>query len=321
VLGEAEIGRQRGVLTPVLLEPCAVPPPFNMIHAETVEGGLARLLDVLGAKLGRRGLARLATLLDDATAADWKAWAEANPEDPFAAEAWSRYEALSLDAQKERLAQERAAAREAAQQAAEKRARDEARAAEEAERLAKLRAQAEASAADAKRRAALEPSLGAKAERSSRFGVFFAGVVGLALIIGLSVALFAPQRAAPAPSGDAAPVRSITPAGAAALQLQGLWREDADAACALALNIAMESDADGEWLVLQRRAKVQVAGAESWTEVTRRERIVSLDGAGVVTRRADQGFGLYLPVSDTLEISAHNASGQAAAIQRWRRCE
>lgn len=38
VRGEAEIGRKRGVLVPVLIEPCRLPPPFNMIHAENLIG-------------------------------------------------------------------------------------------------------------------------------------------------------------------------------------------------------------------------------------------------------------------------------------------
>jgi TIR domain len=95
VLGEAEIGRQRGVLLPVLLEPCAPPPPFNMMHAEDLAGfagdaahpGWMKVLAALGARIGRAGLASLQPLLVDATAPQWKAWAEAHPHDPFNAEA------------------------------------------------------------------------------------------------------------------------------------------------------------------------------------------------------------------------------------------
>src|SRR5262245_29276700 len=32
VRGEAEIGRQRGVLVAAMIEPCQPPPPFNMLH-------------------------------------------------------------------------------------------------------------------------------------------------------------------------------------------------------------------------------------------------------------------------------------------------
>lgn len=71
VVGEAEIGRTRGVLAPAFLAPSDLPPPFNTIHAFDLEqwrGGHGEddwlaLLDRLGPLTGRAGLRHLALAL------------------------------------------------------------------------------------------------------------------------------------------------------------------------------------------------------------------------------------------------------------------
>lgn len=64
VSGEAEIGRTRQVLVPVLLEECRLRPPFNMLHTENLadwsgddaHAGWRNVLKQLGQRLGRPGL-------------------------------------------------------------------------------------------------------------------------------------------------------------------------------------------------------------------------------------------------------------------------
>ncbi len=61
VRGEADIGRQRGVLVPVMIEPCRLVPPFNMLHAESLIGwngrsdhdGWHKVLRALSRHVGR----------------------------------------------------------------------------------------------------------------------------------------------------------------------------------------------------------------------------------------------------------------------------
>lgn len=61
VTGEAEIGRNRQVLVPVFIEECRLPPPFNMLHTENLQGwsgdathvGWRSVLKQLGQRLGR----------------------------------------------------------------------------------------------------------------------------------------------------------------------------------------------------------------------------------------------------------------------------
>jgi TIR domain len=319
VLGEAEIGRQRGVVLPVLLAPCAPPPPFNMMHAEDLSdfsgqfdhAGWAKLLMTLGAKISRPGLAALWPLLADATAAQWKSWAEANPHDPFNTEAWSRYEALHLDAEKSRLAEERAAARTAAEAEVARLAADAARAAAEAERLAKMRAEAEAEAVQARRRAALAadaPPL--KPERSPRFPVFLAGAAALGVITVLTAAYILRDMPQPARSAHVEPVQSVTPAAAQAMEFEGRWRAPDDEACALPLSLTVVSNAEGEWLVLRAAVRAEVAGGAMSGEAERRERITGLEAEAVRTEG-----GLYRPTDLGLEIST-----PAGAPSLWRRC-
>ena len=63
VRGEATIGREREVLAAAMLKPCSLPAPFNLVHAEDLASGVGpenrawfRLLDRIGALVGRPGL-------------------------------------------------------------------------------------------------------------------------------------------------------------------------------------------------------------------------------------------------------------------------
>jgi len=145
VRGEAEKGRQRGILIAVMIEPCDLPPPFNMHHAENMQGwsgdarhnGWRKVCDAIGRKLERPGLGELAALQvsDDATA--WKKWAQKYSTDPLVEEAWAKAEELEIGAARQRMVQEREAARRAAEEAERKRAAQEAerqRVAEETDR-------------------------------------------------------------------------------------------------------------------------------------------------------------------------------------------
>ena len=66
VRGEAEIGRKRGVLVCVQLEPCRLHPPFNVLHSEDLSAwrgeaghhGWRKVLETLAHRLGRPALAR-----------------------------------------------------------------------------------------------------------------------------------------------------------------------------------------------------------------------------------------------------------------------
>jgi hypothetical protein len=68
VLGEAQIGLDRGVLIPITLSTTSLPPPFNTVHAQSLGGwrgghgdpAWLALLDRLGALVGRPGLRSLA---------------------------------------------------------------------------------------------------------------------------------------------------------------------------------------------------------------------------------------------------------------------
>lgn len=91
VRGEAEIGRGRGVLICVRIEACRIHPPFNMLHTEDLsawrgegdDAAWAKVLQTLGGKLGRPGLAELASALHRDDKAALAAWRRIHPEDPF----------------------------------------------------------------------------------------------------------------------------------------------------------------------------------------------------------------------------------------------
>lgn len=136
VRGEAEVGRQRGTLVQAMIEPCTLSPPFNVIHAENISdwtgapehGGWQKILDTVGRKIGRPGLAELALLQGSPVADDWKKWATKYPSDPCAEEAWTKAESLHLDAERGRLAKEWQATRKKAEEdEARRRAAEEAR--------------------------------------------------------------------------------------------------------------------------------------------------------------------------------------------------
>ncbi len=72
VLGEAQIGRERGVLVPVMLERCPLDPPWNTLHTEDLTGWLAKpggddaawrgVLAAIGRHVGRPDLASRVSL-------------------------------------------------------------------------------------------------------------------------------------------------------------------------------------------------------------------------------------------------------------------
>ncbi len=329
VLGEAEIGRQRGLLAPVRFEDCAIPPPFNMIHAEdlsdfdpaTPHDGFRKLLATIGARLGRRGLVDLFKIPADAPARDWKAWAEAHPHDPFASEAWARYEALHLDAEKNRIAEERAVARVAASEQAARQAEREARAAAEQERLARLRAEAETEALEARRNAAVTSLHDAHPTHGWLRGTLYAaGVAAVLSIAVLSYRLFGDHRPLRFPEArEPAAFVSVTPAAAAAMYMQGSWRRLADTACREPLVLAFESNASGEWLILRARLDANFAGAAMSADGERRERIVGLDGQAVRTRPdgdASNAEARYLLTDSGLDIAT-----PAGASETWAPCD
>lgn len=136
VRGEAEVGRQRQTLVQAMIEPCTLSPPFNVIHAENISEwtgqpehtGWQKLLDTIGRKIGRPGLAELALLQGSPIADDWKRWATKYPSDPCAEEAWAKAEDLHLNAEKDRMKREwQNARKKAEEEEARRRAAEEAR--------------------------------------------------------------------------------------------------------------------------------------------------------------------------------------------------
>jgi outer membrane protein OmpA-like peptidoglycan-associated protein len=103
VLGEAAIGRGRGVYVPVLLEPTDLDPPFNTDHVETLIGwaradGLGAqddpawldVLAVLGKKVGRPGLAAFSRAQARGDLEGLRQFAQAYPSDPLADDVWAQ---------------------------------------------------------------------------------------------------------------------------------------------------------------------------------------------------------------------------------------
>jgi hypothetical protein len=91
VRGEATIGRERGVLAAVVLKPCALPAPFNLVHAESMVGGVAgpasaewlRVLERIGQLVGRPGLAAYEALEASRDKAAHAAWMAQHAGDPL----------------------------------------------------------------------------------------------------------------------------------------------------------------------------------------------------------------------------------------------
>lgn len=125
VLGEADIGRRRGVLVAAMLEPCELPPPFNMLHAENLAAwsgdarhpGWRKIVEAVGRKIARPGLGELAALQASEDTAAWKSWARKYPNDLQADAAWAKAEELDIAAARARTASERQAAQRAAEEA------------------------------------------------------------------------------------------------------------------------------------------------------------------------------------------------------------
>lgn len=92
VRGEAEFGRRRSVLVPVMLEACTLAPPFNMVHAEDFTGwrgdmgadAWQRLMQAIGPLIGRPALDTLSRALSAKDSAAINAWVAAHPEDAYA---------------------------------------------------------------------------------------------------------------------------------------------------------------------------------------------------------------------------------------------
>lgn len=92
VRGEAEYGRSRGVLLPVLMAPCQIMPPFNMIHTEDLcdwfgeaaHEGWRKVVRTIAARLSRPGLEDLSLLIASHDPLGVQRWKQAYPDDPAA---------------------------------------------------------------------------------------------------------------------------------------------------------------------------------------------------------------------------------------------
>lgn len=98
VRAEATIGRQRDVLAAVILRPCDLPPPFNLVHAEDLSRGPVgedwlRVLERIGALTRRPGLAAFARAHDAASLGQWIA---AHGGDPLVDAAIARLKTASV---------------------------------------------------------------------------------------------------------------------------------------------------------------------------------------------------------------------------------
>ncbi|MBI1188238.1 MAG: TIR domain-containing protein [Alphaproteobacteria bacterium] len=99
VRAEADIGRTRGVLAAAILSSCDLFPPFNLIHTDDLRAGVGpqnpewlKLLERIGALVGRPGLAAYENAHDRAALG---AWIAAYPNDPLADDAVARLRALA----------------------------------------------------------------------------------------------------------------------------------------------------------------------------------------------------------------------------------
>jgi hypothetical protein len=227
VRGEAEVGRQRGTLVQAMIEPCTLSPPFNVIHAENISEwrgqpehtGWQKLLDTIGRKIGRPGLAELAMIQGSPVAEDWKKWASKYPSDPCAEDAWTKAEALHLDAERGRLAKEWQSARRKAEEDEVRR-----RAAEEARR------RAPPPAAQQSYHELPNPP------RRSPAGMIVA-VIAIAGVIAGGI-YFAPRLL-----GGAAEAEALAPEVATfARDLEGAWRIEGAADCAAAYAVRITGD-------------------------------------------------------------------------------
>lgn len=91
VRSEAEVGRTRGTLVPVFLEPCELKPPFNILHTVDLSRWQGQhsdpqwrmVVSVLSQKLARPGLPELAALVQVRDGPGVREWATRYPDDPF----------------------------------------------------------------------------------------------------------------------------------------------------------------------------------------------------------------------------------------------
>lgn len=103
VRAEASIGRERGVLAAVMVEPCDLPPPFNLVHFEDLrtstlhadDEAWLRTLERIGSVLGRPGLASFEALRGSEDAASMRAWLAKYATDPLAEGVLARIRAVS----------------------------------------------------------------------------------------------------------------------------------------------------------------------------------------------------------------------------------
>lgn len=93
VRSEADKGRHRGTLVPIVLERCDIPMPFGQIHAtdlsqwnhQHADVQWRSILSVLATKLARPGLQELAALVHLRDGPGVREWATRHPDDPFVA--------------------------------------------------------------------------------------------------------------------------------------------------------------------------------------------------------------------------------------------
>lgn len=230
VRGEAEIGRQRGTLVQAIIEPCTLSPPFNVIHAENIaewtgqpqHHGFQKLVDTIGRKIGRPGLAELALIQGSPVADDWKKWASKYPSDPLAEEAWAKAEDLHLNSEKDRMKKEWQSARKKAEEEEARR-----KAAEEARRRTPPPAPAAA------------PAYHELHNPPPRRGLTPGMIALLVLTLGLAggTAAFGPQMMAAFERPDS----ELTPEVATfARDLEGSWRFDGATDCSAPYVVRIE---------------------------------------------------------------------------------
>lgn len=93
VRSEADRGRHRGALVPILLERCDIPMPFGQIYATDLsqwngqqsDTPWCAIVNVLAQKLARPGLQELAALVHLRDGPGVREWATRYPDDPFVA--------------------------------------------------------------------------------------------------------------------------------------------------------------------------------------------------------------------------------------------
>lgn len=121
VRGEAALAHQKGKLVPCFLEPTELIPPFNLTQTEDLTTWAGQedapawlnLLKRIGDLVGRRGLAAYPALLSAKTPlVALRAWASANGDDPLVGDVWERITLLEGEGTAERIAREKAEARE-----------------------------------------------------------------------------------------------------------------------------------------------------------------------------------------------------------------